>query len=209
MTETGSPYRTPQGAPPIVDALAPLPPFAEGSLLVVSTGTELPRVCVKCGKKRDLLFRDQAFAFAEQPSLGSRLLFGAFAHAVSAAQAKKGKLTLPICEACEERWKDVRVYAGAGLVAMLLPLAIGLLGMSMDDKGVGAWGLGFMFVGMIPLGYVNRVVVPKRTIQCKGIAGRYMKLAGFGEAAREAILGGLAEKPKKRKKKPAASDLPL
>jgi hypothetical protein len=204
MTETGAPYRTPQGAPPIVDALAPLPPFAEGELLVISTGTELPRVCVKCGKKGDLLFREQAFAFADQPSIGARIMFGAFAHAVAAAKARKGNLTLPICEVCEERWKDSRVHAGLALAVLLLPLAVALFGMSIDDKSLAASGLFVMFLAMFPVGYVNRVVVPKRTIQCKGIAGRYMKLAGFGEAARKAILGGMDEKPKKRKKKPAA-----
>lgn len=207
MTETGSPYRTPQGVPPIVDALAPLPPFAEGSLLVISTGTELPRVCVKCGKKRDLLFREQAFAFADKPSFGSRLLFGAFANAVAAAQARKGNLTLPICEVCEERWKDLRTYSLLGLAGVLIPLAVAAFGKSIDDHAMAVGGLVTMFVLMFPLGYLNNVVAAKRTIQCKGIAGRYMKLAGFGEAARRAILGdpgGQADKPKKRKKKPAA-----
>jgi len=202
MTETGSPYRTPLA--PIVDALAPLPPFAEGELLVISTGSELPRVCVKCGKKRDLLFREQAFAFADKPSVGSRILFGAFAHAIAAAQARKGNLSLPICEVCEERWKDVRTYAAAALVVMLCPFAIALFGMAEDDKSLAGWAFLGMFVAMIPFGYVNRVVAPKHTIQCKGIAGRYMKLAGFGEPARKAILGPFEEKPKKRKKKPAA-----
>lgn len=205
--ETGAPYRTPQGVPPIADALAPLPPFVEGTLLVVSTGTELPRVCVKCGKKRDLLFREQAFAFADQPSLGSRVLFGAFAHAISAAQARKGNLTLPICEVCEQRWTELRMYSGVALAALFVPLVVGLFGISNGDKSLAAWGLFATFVALIPLAYLNRVVAPKRTIRCRGIAGRYMKLEGFGEAARTAIVGGrdeMGDKPKKRKKKPAA-----
>jgi hypothetical protein len=211
MTERGAPYRTPQGAPPIVDALAPLPPFADGEVLVISTGTVLPRVCVKCGKKRDLVVRDQSFAFDDAPFPGSlgalqrfELLFGATGHRAAAAQTS-GNLSLPICQVCDERWKNARMYAGAALGALLVPLAFVLLGMFTREKRLAAEGFILTsLAAMIPIAYVNRVVVSKRTIQCKGIAGRYMKLAGFGEAARKAILGGLDEKPKKRKKKPAA-----
>lgn len=199
-----APYRG--GAREAVDESPALPVLDEGELVVVPTGTTFPRVCVKCGSKNDLLERVNRFAFAEKPSMGKRVLWGALlgpvGGAIAQAQATTyATFTLPLCPRCDARWTDAKIAS----IASLLPLvgvAIWLFSLMVNQAPGGeAVVPGIAFLATIAIvAVVNRIFVPPRTIRCLAIQGRYVKLSGVGPAARAALLGLSSEKKKKKRK---------
>lgn len=185
----------------------PLPALREGELVVVPQGTSFPKICVKCGSRRDLVFRTNRFAFARQPSTGKRfmwgVMFGALGGAIAAAQSTEyATFTLPLCPRCNARWTDARIAS----IASFLPfigVGIWLFALWVDRAPGGdvvVPGLAFVVTVAI-LALVHRLFVPPRTVRCLGIEGKYVKLSGIADDAKASLLGERGTK-KKTKKKP-------
>lgn len=183
----------------------PLPALREGELIVVPQGTSFPKICVKCGSRRELLFRTNRFAFAHQPSTGKRLMwgamFGALGGAIAAAQSTEyATFTLPICPRCNARWTDARI---ASFVSFLPFIGVGIWLFALwinRAPGGDVVVPGVAFVGTVAiLALVHRLFVPPRTVRCVGIEGKYVKLSGIADDAKATLLGERSAKKKKKK----------
>ncbi|CAN5390539.1 hypothetical protein BH09MYX1_BH09MYX1_41550 [soil metagenome] len=189
-----APYRGTEGAAP-PPASPPLPAFVDGELLVLAREASFPKVCVKCGSRRELLFREHRFAFAQKPTMGKRVLwsvmFGALGGAIAQARATEyARFTLPICPRCNTRWTDASIAAGVALLPMI-GVAIWLFVLwarSAPGTDVVIPGVAF-FATIVVAALVNRSFVPPRIVRCLGIEGRYVKLSGVSERAKAALLG--------------------
>ncbi len=209
-----TPYRTADapldGARSDAASAPPLPVLAEGELVVVPKGTSFPEVCVKCGKKRELHLKQHRFAFARQPTLGKRVLWGALlgpvGGAVATAQATEyASFALPICARCESRWTDAKL-ASIGSLLPFVATAIWLfasLANRVPGDSLAVPALVFL-ASIAPVAWAHRAFVPPRVIRCLGIEGRYVKLGGLGPAARSALVastdGSVAPRKKKKSK---------
>lgn len=200
-----APYRSGDGDVPRRAPSPPLPALSEGELVVVPQGTSFPKICVKCGTRRELLFRTNRFAFAQKPSTGKRVMwgvmFGALGGAIAAAQSTEyATFTLPICPRCNARWTDAKI---ASFVSFLPFVGVGIWLFALWVNGapgadVVAPGLAFVVTVAI-LALVHRLFVPPRTVRCLGIEGKYVKLGGIADEAKASLLG--LPNAKKRKKK--------
>lgn len=173
---------------------------------MVPQGTSFPKICVKCGSKRDLLFRTNRFAFARQPSTGKRLawgmMFGALGGAIAAAQSTEyATFTLPICPRCNARWTDAKI---ASLASFLPFIGVGIWLFALwinRAPGSDVVVPGVAFVGTVAiLALVHRLFVPPRTVRCVGIEGKYVKLSGVADDAKAVLLGERSAKKKKKKR---------
>ena len=179
----------------------------------------LPAVCLKCGKRKRIVRRSErlvaatategvgavgaacgvmvARAMREDPAMAAIVLGGSVLGSIGVAlfmqsRAPKVTLALPLCRACNERWRaGLRVRHGiwAGLAAALLSLGWAFFG----REPLGYWIGGAFFVLSLAVAVVARL--RDRFVYAASIQGSRAELKGVSDAARAAIEAKRLAKP--------------
>jgi hypothetical protein len=136
LTATPNPY-----APPVSDpagmTFAPRSDgqvSVDGNALVVAKGATLADCCVKCGRRDDLKSRHAKFNWYP-PWVFVFLLCNIIILAIAMQIVRKrGQVMLPICSACDARWKGASQLWGLLLLGtFVLPILFALV----FDNAVG------------------------------------------------------------------------
>lgn len=180
--------------------------WAEGPNLAVRLDAKIPGVCLKCGTTAGIVRREHAFTWMpadkRRNTMAVRLLFGALGGAMmEAANAKHRRnatLSLPLCEACDQRWVQGKKLA---IITLLLFLAsFGFIIFAQSERLMGPVALLFVLFGSLGgLVAISRFVVPPRYVHAERIEDAFIVLRSVAPlAVTEAVR--LAGKKKKAKK---------
>lgn len=122
----GSPYAPPPGPfpPPPMNVAWSSQAYMSGPALVLTKGATLPDVCMKCGARHGLTHRRHTFAWSP-PWVWATAVFGlAIVFILMFAMRKTASYSFPICDACNKKWNQGRLFFGLsflpGLFVMLL-----------------------------------------------------------------------------------------
>lgn len=179
-----SPYGAPAAVPYGAYGPAPYQAWPDGRDLAVQKEASLPAVCVKCGAHDAPNRRNHQFVwtppwvfvfFAVGPLIGA---------IVMVIVQKRGRLLLPLCTACEQRWR-----AGAWMVGLsVLWLFVGLIaGVALAVNDVPEIGIPIVVSAFIFL-IVGVVMAQSRFLRAAKVDDRMIMLRDVNPIAYQAIL---------------------
>lgn len=188
-----NPYAPPQhpAAQPLYSHSAParFVAVARHEDLVVSKWAPLPDVCMKCGANGPVERRVRLFTYT--PGWAFLTLFiGLIVGLIIISTIQvTGGLNVPLCAACDRRWRQADTLKTVALVALIgVALAVSVaLGVSMSDtRWIGPILVLASAIVVIPMVILNHVVLRSRTLWTRGVNAWYITLGGTHPAAREA-----------------------
>jgi hypothetical protein len=191
-----NPYAPPEAHDdPKTDERGPRP-YVDGDALVVPEAAKLPKRCIKCATKVDLVFVPSPFEYVPT---WARLGFGALG---ALAFRRTVTLSLPFCQSCklvlEERRK---AYGRTALFAILAMFAPGCLALGADRDAKGPLGLltvaGFV-VGLVVLTARRKTALDPYVVRSTLVKDKAAWLLGASPAFVER-----ATRPRKPKAKDA------
>ncbi|HEX8795866.1 MAG TPA: hypothetical protein VF765_33180 [Polyangiaceae bacterium] len=186
----------------------------EGDLLLVSHGVRLGDVCLKCAAREGIVRRFEVMRYRPfWPAVGLaaclcicgylaalmltallpfefwKLLVGLVCFAIFWRGWRHGALDLPLCRACNARWRGgerARLLAGLAIVPVLaLSAAFGGHSASL------AWA--FVMLWLVGLLAVHMGTWRNRTVGAKAIHDQLIFLRGVHPDARRALVADAAE----------------
>lgn len=158
--------------------------YLEGLDLAVQKEAPLPNVCVKCGVSPTQHRRNQQFVWNPPWVLFLFILSPVIAAIVALIMQKKGRLHLPLCSACESRWKMGLVMVILGVFALILGIVIGAIASAQDYPEIG---VPVMIAGIV--GFIVLLVVSRgRFLRAKRVDERVIVISGVHPNAVQATL---------------------
>ena len=160
---------------------------AEGALLVVPNGAPLPPICLKCAATQPIEWRAQKFSWVPPWAR----MFGAL---IQVFVVKRSRLNIPLCAACNRRWKMWTLLAALAWLPGVFLLVVGgaLSSMDLDDFGAVVAVLG----GLLLVGFIVVIVLrQKRIIGAAKIDKTHTWLRGVHAQALQATTGGAGSYP--------------
>ncbi len=176
-------------APPQVQNLSnplatgPMAARVEGNLLVVANGSMLAPLCLKCGERQGLTWRDQKFMFVPPWAR----LFGAL---IQVIVAKRSRFSLPLCPQCTREWRTWTLLAA---LSWLPGVGVVILGGVVAALGSGDVGVALVlggFVIMIGVLIAALVLRTKRIVVAAKIDKTHTWLRGIHDRVLQAIAMG-------------------
>jgi hypothetical protein len=160
----------------------------DGKLLRVPKQFSFPRVCLKCASPEVHSRRTQRFAFT--PTWARLLILVCMLGALvaMALTTKRATLELPLCDACQARWRRARtlsVLMGLAAVASIVGVVVASAG-SNSDEGPVAVAL-VIVVLVVAMAVAMRKLVSPRVLQAKHIDESYISLQGVHPVAGEQV----------------------
>src|SRR2546422_686904 len=116
-----NPYAPPEADPNLVGARAQT--RVEGACLVLEDAT-LPDVCLKCGARERIVRREHRFVYQPPWVLLLVVFCTLIGIAAAAITTKRLKVSLPLCETCNRRWRASRILLVLPLVVFVGALAL-------------------------------------------------------------------------------------
>ncbi len=152
----------------------------EGQTLVVSRDAEMPAICMKCGKKGDIVRRLTQFQWT--PLWARLLMFCIVGLIVMLITTKRGSLNVPLCVPCNERWSQARTV----IIISLVGLIGGFIAMrTLDDH---ALGVALLFLGVGAFVILSITYVRPRVLRAKHIDETNIHLDGVDPKAAAEIV---------------------
>lgn len=184
-----NPYAPPQAYPPAPYYAQPpgqgsFQAWIEGDALHVEKEAPLPDCCMKCGSTQITTRRNQRFAWTPQWVFIFFFVSGLIALILVLVLQKKGRLHVPLCAACANRWSQgllIMWLAVGWLIAGIVAGGI-CLGNDLPEVGVPLFISAFVF--LIVAGVMNR----GRFLRAKKIDERIITLTMVHPTAMQAIV---------------------
>jgi hypothetical protein len=169
----------------------------ESEMLVVSQGAHLAGVCVKCGTSEAIRPRFEVLQHA--PSWTYALLpLGPLGIIAAAFLQRSGGVTLPICPACDERWRRA-ARRRSRVTLVLMPLTAAMVGAFVAEargvlpEGAGAWvALVLVLVWVAAFAAVRLGKGRLAMVTAAGIDREILLLRGVHPDARRALVASHA-----------------
>jgi hypothetical protein len=130
VTGPVNPYAPPKVDPDIAPHVGPCGTFVAtivGDDLIVTKEAPLPPVCVKCGTRDQIERRRQLFGWTPPWVFALIVINLLVAAIVQLIVRKKGYLSLPLCTACNARWRAARLVAVLSGLGIVFGLIAGLV----------------------------------------------------------------------------------
>jgi hypothetical protein len=181
-----NPYGAPQ-AVPYGQLGGPGGPFAawpDGPDLAVQKEAPLPSICMKCGVNDAPNRRNQQFVWTPPWVFIFFLVSPIIGAIIAVIVQKKGRLHLPLCHACNSRWKNGILLLVLAIVGLIAGLILGgvALGNDLPELGVPLMISGF--VALIAVAIMNR----NRFLRVKKVDERMITLRQVHPNAAQVIL---------------------
>jgi hypothetical protein len=179
-------------APMHTQGYRPLPamPRVEGAYLVVPSHTPLPDVCVKCGVTHaPLARREQAFTYTPMWTIALLLVSWVIGLIVMKMLQRDGRLSVPLCPACDARWRGanlVKNLAAVGVVLLVVLPPI-LLVAAEARSMILPTIIATFSLGVIGLAALQFLFVRPRTLWAQKITHHDMTMGGAHPNALAAI----------------------
>lgn len=160
-----APYGYGHGAP-----MSGMPPVArvEGERVVLRNGMALPPVCLKCGVRQPVEWRKQKFVWSPQWTILLVLVSLLLGAIVALILQKRSEFQLPLCPACNTRWKQwnlLMVFTALAIIG-IIPLTVVAGSFVSSDSmptivmvGIFGWLIGIVFVA---IARTKAIVLPKK-----------------------------------------------
>lgn len=194
-----SPIIQPKNLPPApVRALAPQQQpgsfwaMRQGDDLLVQNLAPLPGVCVKCGKRGDVLHKRQNFRWVPPWTNLLILVNVIVALVVQQIMTKRGQLALPLCPTCKSRWSTASLFLGLSIAWIFIGLILGGVLLGNELAALGALTMLSAIAAPIAVGLG---VVRPRTVRAKGIKDLVLTLGGVHPDAADAIVAASQQQP--------------
>lgn len=163
--------------------------YVEGSTLVVSKEALLPDICVKCAAPSRVR-RTQRFVFTPPWVIVVMVLSFLIGAIVAMIVQKRGTLHLPLCDACQHRWKKANWQVAAALFAIPLSVMLGFL-VAGSSENVGTIVVALLLASLVGL-IVVAVVQQNVRVTSRKVDDRSITLRGVHPEAQRAIVAALS-----------------
>jgi hypothetical protein len=188
MMPYGNPYAQNAYYPP-AGAFQPQPRM-QGSVLVLPKQVSMPHVCVKCGVQHGLAERPTKLAYVPGYAYAMVVLGWAIGLIVMAATRKTAQVSFPVCDGCNKRWSQGKLYFGLSFLpaAFLYLLMIVFAGVDLPDAGAACMMLGTLALVVAPLVVAFAITRPRSVIADR-IDEHFVYLKGVHANAAMAACG--------------------
>lgn len=179
-----NPYGAPAAVPYGAYAPAGFQAWPEGRDLAIQKEAPLPGVCMKCGSHDAPNRRNQQFVWTPPWVFIFFLISPIIGAIIMVFVQKKGRLLLPLCTPCNDRWK-----AGAWMLGLsVLWLIIGLIsGIALSANDLPEVGVPLLVSGIIFF-IVGIVMAQGRFLRASKVDERMITLRDVNQVAYQAIL---------------------
>jgi hypothetical protein len=190
-----NPYAPPQAYQPAPYYAQPsqgsFQAWIEGDALHVEKEAPLPDCCMKCGSPSIAIRRNQQFAWTPQWVYLLFLVSGLIAVILALVLQKKGRLHIPLCASCAQRWSQGLLLLWLSVAGLIGGIIVGSLFIGNDLPEVGLPLMGLSFVFLIVVGITNR----GRFLRAKKIDDRIITLLLVHPTAAQAIVAASQTPP--------------
>ncbi|MGZ3421765.1 MAG: hypothetical protein ACXVEE_28070 [Polyangiales bacterium] len=183
-----NPYAPPQAYPPAPYYAQPgqgmFQAWIEGDALHVQNEAPLPDCCMKCGSTAIAVRRNQLFAWTPQWVYLFFLVSGLIAIVLALVLQKKGRLQVPLCANCAQRWSQGMLFFWLAIAWLVLGMVLGGVVIANDLPELGIPLFASAFIGLIVVAVMNRA----RFLRAKKIDDRIITLTLVHPMAAQAIV---------------------
>jgi hypothetical protein len=160
----------------------------DGKLLRVPKQFSFPPICLKCASPEVRSRRTQKFAFTPTWSRLLILVCWMGALVAMALTTKRATLELPLCDACQARWRRARMWSiamGLTVFALIFGAVVASAGSGSDEAQVLMAVAIFAFIVALVVGL--RKLVHPHLLHAKHIDDSNITLAGVHPMAGEQV----------------------
>jgi hypothetical protein len=165
--------------------------WIEGDALSVEKEAPLPDCCMKCGSPSIAIRRNQQFAWTPQWVYLLFLVSGLIAIILALVLQKKGRLHVPLCANCAQRWSQGLLLLWLSIGWLIVGIIAGGLFLGNDLPEVGVPLMISAFVALIVVAVMNR----NRFLRAKRIDDRIITLLLVHPTAAQAIVAASQNPP--------------